>query len=126
MVVFVKDLCPECLAGSLDFALNGDGRWDIQIQAIQCPVGNTKIEYKFQGSNPWYIKLQIRNARIPATHVEIYQEHSRVWKALQHTSDGFWVFSPNDHYEKPVPENIQVRLTSAHGDQVEDNFRIRN
>lgn len=49
--------------GALDLAENGDGRWKIEIQAIQCPVGNGKIEYKFQGSNPWYLKLQIRNAR---------------------------------------------------------------
>lgn len=51
------------LKGALDLAENGDGRWKIEIQAIQCPVGNGKIEYKFQGSNNWYLKLQIRNAR---------------------------------------------------------------
>lgn len=33
------------------------------MQAIQCPVGNTTLEYKFQGSGPYYIKLQVRNAR---------------------------------------------------------------
>ena len=66
----VKLLCPlrtsylfVPITGALDLAENGDGRWRIEIQAIQCPVGNGKIEYKFQGSNPWYLKLQIRNAR---------------------------------------------------------------
>ena len=56
-------LCFVPITGALDLAENGDGRWRIEIQAIQCPVGNGKIEYKFQGSNPWYLKLQIRNAR---------------------------------------------------------------
>lgn len=49
--------------GSVDLAENGDGRWEVEIQAVQCPVGSTKLEYKFQGSNPWYLKLQVRNAR---------------------------------------------------------------
>lgn len=51
------------LAGSLNLAEAGDGRWDLEISAVQCPVGETKLEYKFQGSSPWYIKLQIRNHR---------------------------------------------------------------
>ena len=59
----IEDLCFVPITGDLDLAENGDGRWRIEIQAIQCPVGNGKIEYKFQGSNPWYLKLQIRNAR---------------------------------------------------------------
>ena len=59
----IENLCFVPITGDLDLAENGDGRWRIEIQAIQCPVGNGKIEYKFQGSNPWYLKLQIRNAR---------------------------------------------------------------
>lgn len=40
-----------------------DGRMWMEMQAIQCPVGNTTLEYKFQGSGTYYIKLQVRNAR---------------------------------------------------------------
>ncbi|XP_061174761.1 uncharacterized protein LOC133183887 [Saccostrea echinata] len=118
---YVKDLCPECHAGSLDLAENGDGRWKIQIQAIQCPVGNTKIEYKFQGSNHYYLKLQIRNARIPATQVEMYQPKSHRWSALRHTTDGFWVFG-SDHVDKPVVTPFRVRLTAANGETVVDHI----
>ena len=50
-------------AGSVDFAENKDGRWDISIQAVQCPVGDNKLQYAFQGSNPWYLKLQVSNYR---------------------------------------------------------------
>lgn len=117
---FVKDLCPECHAGALDLAENGDGRWKIEIQAIQCPVGNGKIEYKFQGSNSYYLKLQIRNARIPATGVEMYQPKSHRWSALHHTTDGFWVFG-SDPVDKPVVFPIQVRLTAANGQTVQDH-----
>ncbi|ESP00688.1 hypothetical protein LOTGIDRAFT_157978 [Lottia gigantea] len=116
-VVFVADLCPECKTGSLDFAINGDGRWKIEIQAVQCPVGNTKLEYKFQGSNSYYIKLQIRNARIPAVAVKIKQNGS--WKAMSHSADGFWILSD----QKPVPtHNIDVQITAANGETVHDTI----
>ena len=51
------------LLGDVDIGDAGDGRWDVEIQAVQCPVGDTKIQYSYQGSNLWYIKLQVRNAR---------------------------------------------------------------
>ena len=54
-------------AGSVDFAENKDGRWDISIQAVQCPVGDNKLQYAFQGSNPWYLKLQVSNYRYTNT-----------------------------------------------------------
>ena len=51
----------------MDFAENKDGRWDISIQAVQCPVGDNKLQYAFQGSNPWYLKLQVSNYRYANT-----------------------------------------------------------
>ena len=61
----VPDITPHLLwrQGDVDLGVSGDGRWDVSIQAVQCPVGSSKLEYKFQGSNPYYIKLQVRNAR---------------------------------------------------------------
>ena len=53
--------------GALDQASVGDGRWGIAWTPVQCPVGtgrNTShFFYSFQGSNPWYLKLQVANAR---------------------------------------------------------------
>jgi hypothetical protein len=51
------------LTGDVDLGVDGDGRWDITIQAVQCPVGSGKINFKFQGSNEYYIKLQVQNSR---------------------------------------------------------------
>ncbi|CAC5426364.1 exlX [Mytilus coruscus] len=124
-IVFVKDLCPECLAGSVDLAENGDGRWEVEIQAVQCPVGNTKLEYKFQGSNPWYLKLQVRNARIPVTRLSLWQPKSQRWAAMQHTSDGFWLMGPGP-FEKPVHPSVhaplKMKLTAANGVVIEDQI----
>ena len=49
--------------GDLDFFIDGDGRWEIEYQAVQCPVGQTGLQYWFQGSDGWYLKVQTRNER---------------------------------------------------------------
>ena len=59
----VGDLCPECKQGDLDLATNGDGRWTISWTPVQCNVANNSFIYSFQGSNPYYLKLQIANTR---------------------------------------------------------------
>ena len=55
------------LAGALDQASVGDGRWTIAWTPVQCPVGTAQgtstFFYSFQGSNPWFLKLQIANNR---------------------------------------------------------------
>ena len=61
--VLVSNLCPECLAGSLDQEINGDGRWTIEWYPVQCAVGTTPLVYSFQGSNAYYIKMQVSNHR---------------------------------------------------------------
>ena len=52
--------------GDLDLYIEGDGKWDISFDAIDCPdvtgsEGN--IQYRFTGSNGWYLKLQITNSK---------------------------------------------------------------
>ncbi|XP_059142651.1 expansin-YoaJ-like [Physella acuta] len=114
-IVFVKDLCPECKEGDVDLALNGDGRWDVTIRAVQCPVGASTIQYTFQGSNPWYLKLQIRNARIPITGVQV--RRSDQWVTMNHSADGYWILSDG----VPMPDGqFDIRLTAANGQDLYD------
>ena len=115
-LVFTKDLCPECHPGDIDFALKGDGRWDITIQAVQCPVGDTIIQYSFQGSNSWYIKLQVRNARIPITSLEITTESGDVITPT-HTADNYWTAnSPQGNFQG----ELSVKMTAANGEVLHD------
>ncbi len=57
----------DAFTGALDQASPGDGRWTILWTPVQCPVGVGRAAspffYSFQGSNPWYLKLQIANTR---------------------------------------------------------------
>ena len=52
--------------GGFDYFIVGDGRWQATYKAVECPsipgtAGN--IMFRFQGSNPWYLKLQVRNSK---------------------------------------------------------------
>lgn len=61
----------QCLSGSLDQGGNGDGRWKIHWHAVQCNVGNSNFLYSFQGSNDYYVKMNVANARVPVASVSI-------------------------------------------------------
>merc|ERR1712062_27037 len=89
--VYGNNICPECQEGSLDFAENGDGVWDIDIQPVQCPVGDLKIKYKYEGTNPYYIKVQTRNERVPVSKFQIYENGA--WHDATR-SMGYWLYSP--------------------------------
>ncbi|KAK7093758.1 hypothetical protein V1264_007452 [Littorina saxatilis] len=115
-IVYVQDLCPSCKAGDMDLmAVNGDGRWDIRIKAVQCPVRNTFIQYWLQGSNAWYIKLQVRNTRVPCKEVHV-QARTGQWKELNLTRDGHWAGSARLN----LGGDVAVRLTSINGAVLDD------
>ena len=56
----VTDECPECAVGSLDLATSGDGRFGIEFMPVQCATTGP-VAFSFQGSNPFYTKLQVAN-----------------------------------------------------------------
>lgn len=47
---YVSDKCPECKDGDLDFAMAGDGRWDIKWKFVPCPGSNDKPSFLFEGA----------------------------------------------------------------------------
>jgi len=116
-LVFVDHLCPECNKGSVDFRTSGTGNWDISIQAVQCPVGGTTIQYKFQDSSRSYIKFQIRNSRIPITSVQLLRDGQ--WVSLDHTDDNHWEAR---HLGQWPAGRITVRMTAANGQVIYDEF----
>lgn len=52
----------ERVSGGLDLGIMGHGKPPQTIQAVQCPVGGSKMQYKIEG-NAWNWKVQVRNAR---------------------------------------------------------------
>jgi len=114
--VFVHDQCPGCATGDIDLSESGDGRWKISWTAVPCPVGSDKFSYKFQGSNPWYIKLQIVGHKLPLSTVTANIGGS--YKALSRTQDNFWVISPGSQIAFP----LTIKVTSTSGETVTDKI----
>jgi len=118
-LVFVNNQCPSCPDnGDLDFALTGDGKWAISWVAVECPVGSGLFQYLFAGSNPYYIKLQVRNTRIPALKLSIQQGSN--WVSLPKTNDNF--FEGDGSLATPVSFPISIMIESVAGDVVYDTI----
>ncbi len=116
----VVDRCPECAPGDLDLALNGgDGRWDIRWRAIDCPVGDTKLSYLFEGSNPFYIKLGVRNHRIAVTKLEIQTQPNAPFVTATRKTDNFFTCKSCPF---PMKFPIAVRVTGANGQILQDRI----
>ena len=73
-IVILTDSCPYssnpvCTKGHIDLVWPTnryyDGLWDIEWHGVACPTSIGKLEYAFQGSHKWYMKLQVRNHRVP-------------------------------------------------------------
>ena len=43
----VTNRCPECLKGSIDLNLKGDGRWGEEWYAVDCDVGSSTLTYSY-------------------------------------------------------------------------------
>ncbi len=104
----VVDRCPGCQAGDVDLADNqGDGRWDISWQAVDCPVGNTKLAYLFQGSNPFFLKLGVRNHRIGIQAIQLQTRANTAFVTATRTADNFFTCnSCPEPLEFPMPIRI--------------------
>jgi len=115
-LVFVHDACFGCSTGDIDLGIDGDGRWKITWKAVPCPVGNSPFYYKFQGSNPWYLKLQIVGHSVPVHSVSALIDNT--YKTMSRTSDNFWVLSPG----KETPFPLKIQITSSSGEVQTDSI----
>jgi len=117
---FVDDKCPECHTGDLDLGKVGDGRWKISWTAVDCPVGDSKIKYFFEGTNAYYVKVQPAGTMLPLTKVEL--KVGSTWKTATLSADNFWIasgISPALTLTNP----LKVRLTSVANEILVDNIK---
>ena len=97
--MLIADLCPGCASGDLDLstaafaAVTGatDGRYPISWRLASPPLSQP-IGYRFQGSNPYYIKVQVIDHRNPVYLIEL-DTGAGGFVALERTSDGFFQYS---------------------------------
>ncbi len=76
--VRIVDLCPECVAGDLDLSPEAfariapleHGRVRISWSLVPCETEGP-IAWRFKdGSNPWWVAVQVRNHRSPVARVQ--------------------------------------------------------
>eukprot|EP00794_Sanderia_malayensis_P003440 gene3440-3935_t len=113
----IVDLCGACGQGDLDFYMKEvfDGKWEIAFDAVDCPdVSGPKgnIQYRFSGANPWYLKLQITNSKLPTAAVEVFKDGK--WHCTTRASDNHFILSGLGEIKFP----LRTRLTSIAGETV--------
>jgi len=116
--VFVSDELPSGGKGDIDIGTSGDGKWGISWKAIPCPVGSSKFSYKFAGSNPYYLKLQVVGHSVPVQSVEFV--YGSTAYAGSRTSDNF--FTLPGGFPTPVTYPLTINVIDTNGQKVTDTI----
>jgi len=115
--VFVADECPTCNNGDLDIASVGDGRWQMHWIAVPCGI-ESNVQYLLQGSNPYYIKLQVRNHNYPILSVKALG--GSTFYEFTRTSDNF--FTAPGGFPFPWSAPLELQITSVAGQVYNDTL----
>jgi len=111
LLFFSHDQCGGCATNSIDLSTSGDGSWGISWKAVPCPVGSEKLKYKFQGSNAYYLKMQVVSHKLPLSSVE-YVIGGKAYPAT-HTQDNFWVSPSGMPQASTWPMTVNVYSTDG-------------
>jgi expansin len=123
VVVRIVDQCPECKRGDLDLSPQAFEQIAPLIQGrvpiswtLQSPALDRPIQYRIKdGSNPYWIAVQIRNHRNPILRVELRQP------------DGSYQVLPRQDYNFFITQSSQprssiaLRVTDIYGRQISDS-----
>ncbi|EWM30607.1 Barwin-related endoglucanase [Nannochloropsis gaditana] len=111
---FVNNLCPECEYGHLDFALPGDGSWEIEWKAIPCDVRDHKIRFVFMGSNDFYLKVSTQASRFPTKALRL--KMGGEWREGWPVHGSYFEFRDGAPFTFPM----EVEITSVFGEVLTD------
>ena len=117
VTVRVVDQCPTCAANDLDltpaaFAAIGtpaNGVEPVSWEIVECPVSGP-VAFLFQGSNPFFLKLQVRNHRYGVAGMSI-GVGAAMYTPMTRVSDNFFQYTPGSS----IPFPISLRLTDVNG-----------
>jgi expansin (peptidoglycan-binding protein) len=123
--VKVVDQCPECLAGDLDLSPSAfaaiadplDGRVGISWTRIECPVIGS-VDYRFQGSNDYYVKLQALDHRVGVASMELKSNGAANFTPMARVDDNFFVRQLQSALQYP----IVVRTTATTGEAIQQSI----
>ena len=122
VTVRIVDRCPGCAAGDIDLSEEAfariaplsAGRVPITWRYVACDVSGP-LRYRFkEGSNAFWVAIQVRNHRHGVARLEAKQ------------ADGSWAELPRENYNYFVDDSglgdgpLALRVTDVHGFTVED------
>lgn len=84
---------------------------------MACNTGKSGFYYSTQGSNNYYLKLQVSNTALIVKGVQIKLGNS--YAQLARTIDNYWQLSSGS----PIAIPVSVKITSITGEVVEDTWR---
>ena len=122
VVVQVVDRCPECGAGDLDlneaaFARIADpaqGRVAIRWSEVPC-ASAAPLQYHFKsGSSPWWLAVQVRNARHRVLQFEV-RDGEGAFRVLPRLDYNYFVAKSG-----MGPGPYTFRVTDLYGQRIED------
>jgi len=118
LTAYVMDRCTDCAAGDVDLASPGDGRWAVSWTVVPCPTAGGAPEFVLDGSNPHYLKVQVRGLPAPAATVSVGGV------AGARTQDNFFIVEPAG---APLEPPLTVTGTTVEGGAFEGSIpRIEN
>ncbi|XP_048585817.1 uncharacterized protein LOC5500460 isoform X1 [Nematostella vectensis] len=115
----IVDLCGGCQQGGFNLYVPGYGTWKTSFKSIECPKlagQDGKIQFRFFASNPWSIKLQVRNSKVVTAGLEIL--HNNRWICMRRTDDNYFTISGIGELKFP----IKVRVTSIANERLESTI----
>jgi expansin len=120
VTVRIVDRCPECQPGDIDFspeafdliAERADGRVPISWHLVSAPQGIGNLQFVVKdGSNPWWIGIQVRNHATLVTTFEAQVNGS--WVPLERAQYNYFL-APGGLGSGP----FTVRVTDLYGVQL--------
>ena len=120
VVVRVADVCVGCASDQLDLSASAfsaianplDGIVPVSWRRVACPVAGT-IAFRFQGSNPYYIKLQASNHRYGVAGMELLDESTQAFVPMTRTADNYFQINPPHPASSNGPITVRLTATSA-------------
>jgi expansin (peptidoglycan-binding protein) len=129
IVVRVVDQCPECPSGHLDLSYQAfdaiadpnTGVIPIAFRSIECPVTGTISVQQKDGSNVWWLALQVRDARYAVAGMEVRQNGSATWQAMPRQDYNYFLITATG---SGLSLPLDLRITDLHGHVVVENDLI--
>jgi hypothetical protein len=140
--VMIVDLCPKtgneqwCSGDRHHFDLGGSAAFsqlepittgvkELQFLWLPTPVGSSAVKLRFKdGTNPWWVAIQLLNHRYPVAKVEIKNPQSGQWISGDRTKPGMWNYWQFSFGGNGLAAPFQLRITDQYGQVIEENAPV--